>query len=321
VQPTTLRFFSELFEPALAETFSASTRSQLRALGAGVTIGLLDHSEARARVIRQLTDEAIPVGAWLLLPRSDGYFATHDNFARVEALIDDTLRWAEREHLRFEGLGLDFEPHLDELEAFMARPLPTTTKWSWRARDATRWQTALAAYQRIVTRVRSAGLRVESYQFPLVLADRHACGSLWQRIAGGLDVSVEREVVMLYTSLLGVAGQGLISQLAPRCAALGLGSTGGGIDPFPKLSWAELERDLLLAAEHCTDLSIFSLEGCVWHGFLDKLRDFDWERRAAPSLSARLSSQLITAVCIGLSGVTRGQAQLKVETDQREFRR
>lgn len=246
------------------------------------------------------------MGAWLLLPRAEGYFATHDNFASVEALIDQTLRWAERERLSFEAVGLDFEPHFDELQAFMARPVPTATRWSWRARDAARWQTAHAAYHRIVSRARSAGLRVDSYQFPLVLADRHAHGSLWQRIAGGLDVAVEREVVMLYSSLLGVAGPGLIQRLSPRCAALGVGSTGGGIDPFPKLSWLQLERDLLLAAEHCADLSIFSLEGCVWQGFLERLRDFDWERRVGVSLPARLTSQLITTVCTGLSGVTRG---------------
>jgi hypothetical protein len=163
----------------------------------------------------------------------------------------------------------------------------------------------LTAYRRLIARIRDAGFRAESYQFPLVLADRSAGGSLWQRIAGGLDVAVDREVVMLYTSLLGRPGPGLVERLAPTVRAVGLGSTGGGIDHLPKLTWAQLERDLLLASAACTDLSIFSLEGCVEQGFLQRLRDFDYARRADAPMSSRLSGRFLSGMCTGLSLVGR----------------
>ncbi len=281
VKPTTLRFFNEVDADALDGVFTPTVVAQLASLGAGVTMGLRERSGRRADVIRRLQDAGVPVGAWLLLPVDDGYFATHTNVDRVNALIDATLSWADAEGLRFEALGLDFEPHLRELQRFFAQPVRMALSWAWRARDQRPLRAALAAYGQTVARVRATGLRAESYQFPLLLADRDASGSLWQRVAGGLDVSTDREVVMLYSSLLGPVGAGLLSQLAGRCRALGVGSTGGGIDPLPKLTWPQFERDLLLAAEHCTDVSVFSLEGCVAHGFLERLLDFDWPRRAS----------------------------------------
>ncbi len=268
-------------------------------------MGLIDRSPSRARVIRQLTGHGVPVGGWLLLPKHHGYFATHDNFKLVETLVTDTLEWASLEQLPLEALGLDFEPELAQLEALMATPLPTLARWSWRARDSTRWRSAHAAYSRIIRRVRDTGARIETYQFPLVMADRAVGGSLWQRIAGGLDLSSDREVAMCYSSLLGVAGPGLIERLAPSCSAIGVGSTGGGVDDFPKLRWAELERDLLLASARCSDVSIFSLEGCLTHGFLERLHDFDWSRPAAASTISRVSSQLLSAFTLALSVATR----------------
>jgi hypothetical protein len=40
-----------------------------------------------------------------------------------------------------------------------------------------------------------------------------------------------------------------------------------------------LARDLRIAARACSDVSVFSLEGCVENGHLERLVDFDW---AAP---------------------------------------
>jgi hypothetical protein len=45
--------------------------------------------------------------------------------------------------------------------------------------------------------------------------------------------------------------------------------------PAP-LSWEEFSRDLRFAAHHCGDIHIFSLEGCVHQGFLERLSGFNW---------------------------------------------
>jgi hypothetical protein len=137
---------------------------------------------------------------------------------------------------------------------------------------------AQSAYQRLIERIRGAGFQVEAYQLPMVVDDRLSQTRLFQRAMGVLDVEVEREVLMLYSSLAGWFGAGVIARYAPHSRAVAVGSTGGGIDDFPKLTWEQLERDLLLAARHVSHLFVFSLEGCVRRGFLERIEAMDWER-------------------------------------------
>jgi hypothetical protein len=280
-RPRVLRFFCELDRDALAPTFTHEVVSQLQALGAGVTLGLRDLSSARADLIRQLNASRVPVGLWVLLPLEDGYFATHHNAEVVSRRCDDVVAWVRREGLVIEALGLDFEPDLRELGAFLARPLRTAHRWARRAATAA-LGTTQARYTELVDHLRSEGFAVETYQFPLLLDDRARHADWWQRFAGSLDVAVSREVVMLYSSLFGALGPSVVAHFAPRCRAIGVGSTGGGVDPLPKLEWRELARDLRVAAAACDDVSIFSLEGCVEHGHLERLRDFDWNAPLPP---------------------------------------
>lgn len=44
---------------------------------------------------------------------------------------------------------------------------------------------------------------------------------------------------------------------------------------MPMLSWPELARNLLLARQFCDQILIHSLEGCIWQGFLGRLRSFE----------------------------------------------
>ncbi len=273
--PRVLRFFCELDHDALEQTFTPTVLAQLQRLGAGVTMGLRDLSAPRAELIRRLTAHGIPVGAWVLLPVEEGYFATHHNLDAVMRQCDEVTAWVRREALVVEALGLDFEPDLRELGALLARPLRTATRWAKRARTSS-VEATRAGYAQLVTALRAQGFTVESYQFPLLLDDRARGRDWWQRFAGSLDLAVSREVVMLYSSLFGALGPSVVDHFAPRCRAIGVGSTGGGVDPLPKLEWPALARDLRVAAAACDDLSIFSLEGCVERGFLTRLQDFDW---------------------------------------------
>jgi hypothetical protein len=49
-----------------------------------------------------------------------------------------------------------------------------------------------------------------------------------------------------------------------------------GLDPPPPLTWDEFARDLRLTRRHTRDIHVFSLEGCVEQGYLERLEDFDW---------------------------------------------
>jgi hypothetical protein len=48
-------------------------------LGAGVSLGLMDLSPRRAAMVRRLNEAGVPVSAWLLLPKEQGYWSNADN--------------------------------------------------------------------------------------------------------------------------------------------------------------------------------------------------------------------------------------------------
>lgn len=291
MKPNRLAFFNEQDPPELSALVGDGLLlGHLRALGAQVTMGLRDLSLERAEAVKRLTGEGVPVGAWLLLERQHGYFATHDNAEAVEARVVAFQRWVDAHGLTFSSLGFDFEPDLRELDALFQHPVRALSKWARRSMDRTRRARALTSYRALLERLKAEGWSLESYQFPLLLEDRAADSHFFQRFSSSLDVPVEREVVMAYSSLLGPLGPGLLEGWTRTVSAIAVGSTGGGVDPLPKLSFDELSRDLRLAARACRDVSIFSLEGCVQQGYLPRLLDFDWDAPVQVALRQRLGA-------------------------------
>jgi hypothetical protein len=298
-----LFFFNEQDQPALASTFTDHTIGQLRALQAGVAMGLRDLSDERAVVVRALEAAGVPVTGWLLLPREEGYFATQHNAPKVEAAYWRFHAWAARHRLAVPRVGLDFEPDLRELERLMQRPLSTLVRWALRPGPIAQVHDARRRYAELIQRVKAEGRAVEAYQFPLVVDDRARGGHFWQRTAGLLDVACDREVVMLYSSLLTALGPGVLARYAPLAQAVAVGSTGGGVDPFPKLSWDELSRDLRLAARSAGDVFIFSLEGCVGRGWLPRLAALSWDEPVTLPRWQNAGATVVARIARSLSSV------------------
>jgi transposase len=102
-----------------------------------------------------------------------------------------------------------------------------------------------------------------------------------------VDVATDREVWMLYSSFLRALGPGLIWAYGPQAQAIAGGTTGGGPDipgspQMPVLNWEELAHDLRLARHYRDQILIHSLKGCVWQGFLPRLRSLEWADDARP---------------------------------------
>ncbi len=306
MKPTRLSFFNEQDPSELGGLVADGlVLGQLRQLGAQVTMGLRDLSRERAEAVKRLVGEGIPVGAWLLLEREHGYFATHDNVAAVEARVDAFRAWVAEHGLTFTSLGFDFEPDLRELDGLFHTPARALAAWGRRSFDRSRRSRALDAYGALFARLRTQGWKLESYQFPLLLEDRAAGSAFFQRFISALDVPVEREVVMAYSSLLGPLGAGLLEGWSREGRAVAVGSTGGGVDPLPKLSFDELARDLRLAARASADVSIFSLEGCVEHGHLPRLLDFDWDAEVHLPLTQRVGATTLRTTARWLARLLR----------------
>ena len=139
----------------------------------------------------------------------------------------------------------------------------------------------------MVTAMHHDGYTVESYQFPIILDERKAGSTILQRVAGIVDLDVDREILMLYTSFMRPNGPGIFWSYAQEAGAVGIGNTGGGVDikgvvDLPPITWEEFQRDLLLAHRLNKAIYIFSLEGCVQQGFLARLKSFNWEQLVQP---------------------------------------
>lgn len=278
-----LTFFCELDAPSLQSLFShADVVDDLKDLSAGISLGILDFSSERAEVVHLLNRHEIPVTAWLLLPKEQGYWFNLDNYSQAQALYDSFCEWTRQQGLVWDGIGLDIEPDIREVEQFLQN------KWSLlplilrRTFERGQVKRAQAAYRLLVERIRADGYRVECYQFPPIVDERMLKSTYLQRVFRIVDVPCDREVLMLYSHFIRPLGVGILWSYAPQAQAIAVGSTSSGVDGelarFRPLSWQELERDLRLAWHWCDDLYIYSLEGCVQQGFLPRLKTLVWDQ-------------------------------------------
>jgi len=304
-----LTFACEL-EPALLQALFSDPAvvTDLLALHAGVSLGILDHSAERAEVVRCLNQAGIPLVAWLLLPKDEGYWFGLDNAPQAAGCYAAFKAWSAEQGLRWSGIGVDIETDYGQMQALMTgrrrevlshllgigvdietdygqmqalmtghRREVLSHMLGWLL-DNERLRRAQLAYGALLAQMRADGYTVESYQFPFIVDERAAGSTLVQRIFGIVDVPADREVLMLYSSFLGSAGPAFLWSYAADAGGAGVGSTGGGVESaLPVLDWDGLARDLRLAYRRAPEVFVFSLEGCVRQGFLVRLGTFDWD--------------------------------------------
>jgi hypothetical protein len=277
-----LTFFCELESNDLHTLFAdGSVIKDLQSLNAAVSLGLLDLKPERAEIIRRLNQAGVPVTAWLLLEKEQGYYSCLENAPQTRVCFDDFNQWRAAEGLVFSAVGLDVEPNIQDIESFFANPRRVIQGMMRRVITFRKLPQAEAAYRALVNKIHADGFPVESYQFPIIADERKAGSYLLRRLTGIVNVPVDREVWMLYTRFSLTPGVGYLWNYASEAQAIAVGSTGGGLEvgeghPRP-LDWDELSRDLRLAWYWTDNLYIFSLEGCVRQGFLKRLESFAWD--------------------------------------------
>ena len=299
-----LTFACELSSERLDDLFADETIiAGLRALNGRVALALTDFSSERSGVVRRLNGEGVPVVAIPLLSFDEGYYFTADNFQRAADRYEEWKAWTTDEGLVWDGVGLDIEPDVRIFQQIAENPWAVVPKLLSQVLRRGRPRRAAVAYTGLIARIRADGWQVENYQFPPIVDERKAGSDLLQRVAGLVDVTTDREVWMLYSSFLRSLGPGMIWSYGPGSNAIAVGSTGGAPDipghpQVPTLGWDELERDLLLANRFCDDLYIHSLEGCVEHGFFERIGSIDWAQQVTPPPAvsrARNARRLLTA--------------------------
>lgn len=286
-----LTFFCELDSGTLESLFAdGSVIRDLQALNAGLSMGLVDLSPERAAIVRRLNDAGIPVIAWQLLPKEEGYWYNITNATRAAARYSAFKKWTAEHDLRWDGIGIDIEPDIAAMEQAQRGNIRAMLGgMATRLVNSAALDRARDQYAALVEQMHADGYRVDSYEFGFLL-DEHRVGStLLQRLMGIVNPPSDRIVWMVYSSFVGAYGPAVVWTYAQEMDALAVGSTGGGVTVNDQVSgdmnaldWDALQRDLLLARRWVDDISIFSLEGCVRQGLLEKIKTLDWSQRVAP---------------------------------------
>ncbi len=284
-KPTPIIFACELDTPELVDLLSQEdVLAALKSMDAGIAMGLRDLSPQRAKIVQKLNQAGIPVTAWLLLPMAQGYWFNLDNYPAASQRYLDFLAWTGEFGLAWQRVGLDIEPDIqftqDFKRGFFAGAASLLAKTGQRRANAK----IKNQYLDLVRRIRRDGFEVESYQLPYIQDARLTHSHLIQALSGILDLPVDHEVLMLYSSFERPFGPALLRSYGACAQAVGIGSTGGGVDlegvaDTRPLSWAEFKQDLLAAHRLDKDIFVFSLEGCQREGYLEKLVNLDWEER------------------------------------------
>jgi len=283
--PPRLIFFCELDTPQLRELFQTNeVLDALQKLGAGVALAIRDFSDERAQVVCRMNEAGIPVTAWLLLPEEQGYWFNLDNAPLAVQRYADFKAWSEKKGLKWQRIGLDIEPDFRLITALKEgvflffKVLFLTLK-----RRKKLFSTARKMYEQLIEQIHADGYEVEAYQLPPVLEERRTRSSVLQRWLGILDLAVDREILMLYSSFSRPWGDAMLLSYGKDAQYVAIGSTGGGVDlegvaDTRPLDWQEFSRDLLIAGLLKPEVAVFSLEGCVHQGFLERLEKFDWQQ-------------------------------------------
>ena len=302
-----LTFFSELAGAELLRLADdLRVVAALQRAHAALAIAIVDLSDERLRALLRLQDAGLRLTAWLVLAASEGYWLNADNLPAARRRYHAVRDWLRAGGLALETMGLDLEPPIDDAAALLRGGPRALGALLRRRRSEASCESARRGYAELVREIRADGFAVETYQLPLLLDERATGGSLLQRTLGLVDVAADREVLMLYRSLLPAPlGDWLVAAYGPEAQAIAVGITGGGV-PFVLdalgarlLRGPSLVQELRRARRYSERLYVFSLEGCVQQGELEALCALAIEP-AAPeplvALAGRLSRRAIGAL-------------------------
>jgi hypothetical protein len=288
-----LSFFCELPEKEFNELFADSSLiRELSEMSVSLRIGLHDFGLGRTRTIHRLNQAGIKVYAWLLLPEEDGYWFNMYNGEKAERRYSEFVKWTSDNNLKWEGIGLDLEPDMNDAKVLVKHPWKFAWKAYKRLYDNKSIKKGTEIYQRLISVMKADGYEVESYIIPFLYEERAKKTTSFQKLLGIVDIETDTEIPMLYTS--GMGNPGIIPLYQRGNMPVALGSTGGGVKiegfELAGIDWDNLERDILIASKLTDEIIVFCLETSVQRGFLERIRNMDFSKNA-PDITLETEKQ------------------------------
>ncbi len=252
--------------------------SQLQQLQAGLAVEISDFSAERAQAVKKLNEEGIPLTAWLVMSRAQGHYLNGFNAPEAEERFTQFQQWTQQNGLKWGAVGLDIEPNFDHLKEVGKHKGRFLWLMITRFFDYGQVERGRAAYRALIGRMQAEGYTVQTYQMPFLAEERATHSTLLERLFGIVDVRGNDEVLMAYSSFNHAAGGGGIPLIyGPQTQTLAVGTT---LDDkaagLTALSWDEFSRDLIVAAHFSHVVGVYSLEGCIRHGYLPRMLSINW---------------------------------------------
>ncbi len=277
-----LYFFCTLEAKALGRLFEDRfVLDDLKSLGAGVSLAVMDFSNERAKAVQLLNKLGIPVIAWLMLPQEHHYWLTISNSALALEQYQQFKQWSQRKKLTWAGIGLCINE-----ESSWDDALKTDEQKSKELLQAKQ------NYLQLGVQVHDDGYRLELYRPAAVQAVKNGRLRLLGKAKSQLDLVADRQVDLLFTSLHRGQNQAALWRAIADSQAVGIGLTGSNAlinkdDQTDPLTWNEFTHDLRMGVQSGKPVYVFNLEGCARLGYLDRLITLDL---AAP-IDAPLAQQ------------------------------
>lgn len=272
-----ISFFNEMKSDGLSGLFKDSTLiPTLQKLHAEIRMGILDLTQQRVKIIKSLNEAKIPVVAWLLLPEEKGYWFHSGNGDMALERYKEIKAWADENQIIFSGIGIDLELDMNDMKLLQSNPMKLLGKLPGRLYDNSEIEIGSQKYAELIATIKNDGYKVESYYASFIKDETALHNTSIQQLTKFLDIKTDKEIPMLYSSFIGNAdGLLKIYGMDAGLKQVAIGSTGGGVDTtLPILTYEELVHDLNMASKFADEIHIFSLEGCVQHGYLKKLLEY-----------------------------------------------
>lgn len=265
-----LYFFSTLEAKALGRLFEDRfVLDDLKSLGAGVSLAVMDFSNERAKAVQLLNKLGIPVIAWLMLPQEHHYWLTISNSALALEQYQQFKQWSQRKKLTWAGIGLCINE-----ESSWDDSLKTDEQKSEELLQAKQ------NYSLLGVQVHDDGYLLELYRPAVVQAAGHGRLKLLRKAKSQLELMADRQVDLLFTSMHRGQNQAALWRAIAESQAVGIGLTGSSAlinkdDQTDPLTWNEFTRDLRIGLQSGKPVYVFNLEGCARLGYLDRLITLD----------------------------------------------
>jgi hypothetical protein len=278
--------------------------ADLKSLHAQVAVAIADFSPERAKIVRMLNQQQIPVIAGLMLQTKDGPYFNADDVAEAPAQIAAFEKWTQDNGLHWAAVGIDIEPNFGELAALKNHHWRLITTFAPHAFDSDRMDRAQQAYSAMIRQIQSQGYPVKTYTLPYGPVEQMVHTTVLDRLLGTVDVKGDENDLMIYTSYARPVGSAIILDLGSGAQGIIVGITDGpppAGSGFGPLDWDEFSSDLIVASHFAHHLGVYNLEGCVQQGYLSRLRNLEWGRTVViPAASVSRAKRHVMAFEIAL---------------------